>query len=129
MNEDVINMDACVALADLVPRCGGKQLEIGYQDETKKSSDARWYAEAYFRGARVWCDEQESPQKACDGLAVKMLLGGKCDACHRKVSVRVEDGLMTTDRNGKGRYDCTWYRDGDAWVQGCTGKRRVTRDA
>ena len=121
MNDSVLNMDACVAVADLVARTGGKQLEIGYQDQTVSSKDARWYASAYFKGMRLFCDEQESPQAAADGLALKLLIGGKCTACHRTVRVA---GTNYPPR----RYDCAWFRAGDAWVQGCTGKRRATRD-
>lgn len=108
------DMDAVVAVADLCARAGAKSFEIGYLDDEPPH---RWYAQCFLRGARVIADEKEGPDEAADALARKLIGGGKCTACGRKVAL-----------SNPRRYDCHWFRDRDAWVQGCNGKRRATRD-
>lgn len=110
-----VELDSVVACADLVARAGGRQFDIGYLDDDP--ARPRWYAQAYFKGARLICDEKRGPAEAADCLARKVLNGGQCTGCKKTV---------TLHRRGFG---CFWWRDGAAWVRGCDGKRQATRDA
>lgn len=110
--EDFTSLDAVVAAAALVGRAGGAQFEVGFAgDENGSSAKARWYAQAMFKGARLICDEQPSPEAAADGLAHRLLRGAQCTGCAKAV----------------GSGGCRWRRDGTEWVRGCDGKRTLTR--
>lgn len=113
-----IDTDAVVAVADLVARSGGREFEFGYLDENVPVEKARWYAQARFKGALLVADERKSPDEACDALARRLLTGGQCTGCGKRVSIGTS--------NPKGH--CGWHRDGPAWVRGCDGKRQATRD-
>jgi hypothetical protein len=110
MGKDTTRLDAVVACADLVARTGAREFELGYLDDDVPVEKARWYAHAKYRGARLTCEEQASPEAAADGLAHRLLDGGICTGCN---------GLVGTE--------CRWHRDGTAWVRGCDGKRKATR--
>ena len=112
-----LDQDAVVACVDLVARTGAKSFEVGYLDDDVPLEQARWYAQAFLRGARIVAQEKEGPDEACDALARRILRGGRCNHCQKTVALSGTQGVM-----------CVWYRDRDAWVQGCTGKRRATRD-
>lgn len=108
-----VETDAILACADLCARAGAQQFEFGYiRDEPENPG---WYAQAYFRGARLIADERPSPDEACDALARRILAGGKCTGCGKTVA-------LTNPTKQK----CAWHRDGPAWVRGCDGKREAT---
>lgn len=107
---DTTRLDAVVACVDLVARSGGKSFEVGYLEDDVPVEKARWYATAVFRGAKLSCDEQSSPEAAADGLAHRLLEGAQCAGCQRRV------GTV-----------CRWRRNGTAWVRGCDGKRKATK--
>ena len=113
--------NAVVAVADLCARTGATSFEVGYLDDDVPSEQARWYAQAQFRGARVVAEEKRSPAEAADVLARKLLQGGECTNCGRKVRVGWLGPSESTSRR------CRWWRDGAAWIRGCDGKRKATR--
>lgn len=119
MSAEYIDMDAVVAVTDLVARAGGRQLEIGYLDEDVPVEKARWYATARFKGAMLIAEEKAGPDEAADALARRILDGGRCTYCGKRVVLSLTNF----------KKQCLWRRDGDAWVQGCNGKRRATRGA
>lgn len=99
--------DAVVAIADLVHRLGGKFFEIGYLHDNVPMLEAGWYATATYHGAKVIA-EGETPWMAADGLAIKLLSGGRCSHCDKTVTV-----------TGRSPKKCVWYRDGNRWDRGC----------
>lgn len=115
---EYMDIDAVLACAQLVARSGGHDFEVGYLDDDVPVDKARWYAQASYRGARLFVDERASPDEACDALARRILGGGQCTECHRRVRI---------GSKWEARF-CNWHRDGDAWVRGCDGKRQLTRD-
>lgn len=110
---DEIETDSVVAVADLCARSGATSFELGYLDDNP--ARPRWYATAFFRGARLIADEKASPDEAADGLARRLLSGGQCTGCQRVVTL--------SDKGG----GCRWHRDGPSWVRGCDGKREATK--
>lgn len=116
-------VDAVLAVADLVARTGATQFEIGYlRDETDDDYAERgpgWYASAFYRGARIIEDERRMPDEAADALARRLLDGGYCPACGARTA-------LADPPAGKRR--CRWRREGPAWVRGCDGKARATRN-
>lgn len=117
MNRDaLLDMDAVVAVADLVKRSGAKEFEIGYLHDDVPIDAAGWYAHAKYRGARLTCDDQPSPQHAADGLAATLLDGGRCRYCGAKTSsAPTEFGRYEGGDPGP----CVWRRDGARWLSGC----------
>jgi hypothetical protein len=111
-----LDMDAVVAVADLVARAGGREFEIGHLEDGVPVEQARWYATARFKGAMLIADEKAGPDEAADALARRILSGGKCTYCHKTVVLNLT----------KPNKQCLWHRDGNAWVQGCNGKRSAT---
>lgn len=102
-----LDQDPVIALADLVGRSGGRELQIGYLDDDVPVDQARWYAQALFRGARLIADDYPSLVEACDALARRILAGAQCTHCKRTVTLNdTDDG-------------CRWRRMGDRWTMGC----------
>lgn len=104
MDQDAVN--ACV---DLIGRSGGKEFEIGYLDEDVPVEEARWWAKAQYKGARVMVEDKTSPTEACEALVRKILVGGMCTGCEKTVT-------LTDDR---GDDHCRWRRYADKWEKGC----------
>lgn len=102
-----------LAAADVIGRSGARGLEIGFLDEDVPSHLARWYATASFKGARVSADEHTSPANAAEELAWKVLDGGLCTKCKRKIGLAGHTSRELTDR-------CAWSRHGACWVPACT---------
>jgi hypothetical protein len=102
-----VNDDIVLACADLVGRAGASGFEIGYAgDEHGPVEEARWYAVATYRGARLIADEHRSPTAAALGLAERLLAGATC-RCTRTVSL--------SDTNS----GCRWQLVGQRWEPGC----------
>lgn len=117
IDEQTKRLDAVVAAADLCARAGASQFEVGYEDD---DLPARWYCSVLYQGHLLKVGEQPHPSLAADMLAARILRGGRCTNCNRTVTV-AEGGVNY-------KRECRWYREGDAWVQGCNGKRRATKD-
>lgn len=105
--------NAVVACADLAGRTGAKSFNIGYLDD---EAPYKWYAEALYKGARLFSDEYNNPNDAADALARRLLEGGTCTNCKRETSAT----------NASKRY-CYWYRIDSAWIRSCDGKSKATR--
>ena len=104
--------DALTAAIDLVGRTGATGFEVGYVHDNVATEDAGWYAHAQYRGARV-THEACGPVEAAEGLARRLLNGGKCTHCGRTVT-------LSSVSAGK---RCKWTRRGDRWARGCEGVR------
>ena len=117
MIADELDLDAVTACADLCARSGATDFEVGYLEDDVPLEKARWYAQTSYRGARIFVDEKASPDEACDALARRILAGGQCTRCGRKVAIN----------KGGPPNRCNWYRDGPSWVRGCDGKRLATK--
>ena len=103
----MMDQDAVIACADLVGRSGGKEFELGYLDEDASMAEARWWAKAQYKGARIMVEEKTSPWEACDALARRIIDGAMCTGCGKDVTL--------VDQVG----GCRWRRNGDKWEMGC----------
>jgi hypothetical protein len=102
-----LNDDMVIACADLVGRAGAAGFEIGYAgDEDGPVENARWYAVATYRGARLIADEHRSPTSAALALAERLLSGARC-RCTRPVTL------------SDGQPGCRWRLVGRRWEPGC----------
>lgn len=110
-----LDIDAVIACVDIVGRSGGRQFEIGWlRDADDPEYDERgpgWYASALYKGARLIADEKETPDEAADALARKLLGGGQCTHCGRRVALSDTPGT------------CRWRRAGQTWERGCADNR------
>lgn len=105
--------DTLIACADLVPRTGAANFEIGYLHDGVPVADAGWYAHAQYRGARITVEDGRSPIEVADRLARRLLSGATCNRCRRRVTLGREHPQQ-----------CRWWRDGDRWHQGCSHDER-----
>lgn len=101
--------DAILAVAELCPRSGATSFEIGYLDDDPPH---RWYASAFYKGARITAEDPYDPSIVADGLAVQILDGGMCTHCGRTVRISPTTPMRT-------RKGCMWARVGARWVRGC----------
>lgn len=99
--------DAMVASLDLIRRMGAKTTEFGYLDDDVPVEEARWWAYAQFRGARVQVDDEKGPVEALEALARRLLKGARCRRCGEPVTL--VDGVQ----------GCRWRRVGQKWEPGC----------
>jgi hypothetical protein len=124
-----IDEDALFAAVDLVSRTGAKGFEIGYLHDDVPTAKAGWYAHAQYRGARITCADQPHPIAAAEGLARRLLSGGKCVHCGRLISLNpagayardatLIDGSPWLVEQQISAGICPWRRDGRTWVRGC----------
>lgn len=114
-----VDEDAVIACVDLVGRTGAKDFEIGYlRDEESEghpvpSSEAGWYAKCTWQGHKLVVDEQSGPSEAADGLSRRLLSGGLCTHCKKKVT-------LGSDPDG-----CRWRRMAERWERGCIEPSRT----
>ena len=95
-----------VGTLNAIGRTGARQVEFGHLDDTEHVADARWWATAQYRGAKVSCDGQDSPAAAVLGLYGMLVAGGTCTTCGRTVALRhTTDGLVDGARMRRGRYE------------------------
>lgn len=113
------HLHAIVAAAGLVGRSGGKAFNVGYLDETPRMEDARWWASAEYRGAKVIIDEQQSPALACELLARRILEGGRCAHCRQRVTLKQVRSSFGNFNVAGGTRHCRWFRVGPRWFRGC----------
>lgn len=128
--------DAIAAVADLVGRAGGRELEIGYLHDDVPSDQAGWYAHVLFRGARITSEDHPGPTEAADGLARRLLTGARCTHCRGLVALsdrgatafvsdvpgaegHFVDGTSWTAAQARAAGQCRWRRMGPRWVRGC----------
>jgi hypothetical protein len=109
-----LDKDALNAAVDLVGRSGATHFEVGHLDDTEFAADARWWARAQYRGARIFTEDHVGPAEAAEALARKVLEGGLCTGCERRVR------LGPADEVGRFTNRCSWARVGDRWERGCT---------
>lgn len=107
--------DLLVAAADLVRRCGGTNLAVGYQ-ETPRGTE--WWATATIQhhprdpdGEPETTSGHASPERAADALARKLIEGGKCEHCQRTIR-------LGGDRRDRQQV-CRFKRIGPEWIRGC----------
>lgn len=127
---DPLDLDAVVAAADLVDRCGGRGFEIGYLEENVPSEEARWYCSVRFKGRKLIVDEKTSPIEAAEGLARELLTGAKC-RCGKLVALSpggavmhgevqtMADGSTFTAEEARTVGQCLWTRKEKRWEPGC----------
>lgn len=102
--------DAIVACVDLGHRSGAKDFKIGYHEDEPQEGALNWYAEAHFKGARIF-GEGVGPVEAADALSRRLLKGARCRRCGKPIR------LGGPSAGGKGK--CRWSRQGAEWVPGC----------
>lgn len=102
--------DALIAAVDLVGRSGATGFECGYLDDDVPTEEARWWAKAQYRGARIQVDELRSPVEAAEALARRILTGGHCAHC---------GALTVLDDQLQFEPVCRWTRTGRRWERGC----------
>lgn len=119
-----IDQDALHASLDLVRRAGASEVEFGFLDEGVPVEEARWYAHAKYRGARVQVPETivraaeprarsgggpyfRGPVEAVEALARRLLTGARCRRCGQEISL--DDSIP----------GCRWTRNGKSWTPGC----------
>lgn len=107
-------MDPVVACADLVGRTGASMFSVGYLHDDVPVEEAGWYAQAYFKGARITAEDYRTPGAAADALAFRLINGGTCRC-----------GLVGTTLPGPDG-QCLWIRVGKQWQPGCP--RAIGRD-
>lgn len=119
-------MDAVIAAAEIVGRSGGTEFEIGwlYDDEEPPPGwpegkpvpveEQQWYATARYKGAMLK-GEGTWPWEACQRLAARVLHGGQCTHCKKKINLVPEQGHWADG-------ECNWQRVGKHWIRGCIGK-------
>lgn len=118
------DQDAFNAAADLVCRAGARKLEFGYVNDNDNvlADEADWYASAQYHGARIIVEHYRSPVDATEALARRLLSGGLCTHCRRRIAL---------DDNTAGER-CRWTRVGPKWVRGCeathTARQPLTDD-
>lgn len=104
-------MAPVIAAADLCGRSGATRFQIGYtrdeDDPDYAVHGAGWYAEAYYRGARLFA-EGNDPNAAATGLAHQIIEGAKCVRCGMTMSVGPTVG-------------CRAFLDGERWGRTCEG--------
>jgi len=108
MNEAALDQDAADAALDLIRRTGAEGMEVGFLRDDVPTDKADWYAHAQYRGARIISEHHRGPVEALEGLARRLLAGGVCTHCGKRIALR-----------GKSRMQCRWTRHGRKWVRGC----------
>lgn len=126
--------DAVIAATIIVNRSGGDTVEFGFLNEEPPH---QWWARARYgkrynsalnRGIKtkgiskkelkerightVIVEDFDTPDKAADALAARILDGGRCSHCGGTIR------LLTSLRVSKGKA-CVWMRTGKQWHSGC----------
>lgn len=129
MTDPLLDDDALTAGLDLIGRTGARGLEIGYLHDDVPADQASWYASAQYQGARITEEDHRGPVEAVEALARRLLQGGKCNHCHRLVTLsdrsaiafdgRLADGTRWTVEQARAAGTCRWRRVGPRWERGC----------
>lgn len=129
----ILDQDALDAAVDLVGRSGAKTFEIGYLHEGVPITEASWYAQAQYKGARIVSENHQGPVEAAEGLARRLLTGAKCTHCLGLIALsdagatfypgnHLPDGSPFTEKEARSRKQCRYRRVGDKWIRGCEKK-------
>lgn len=115
------DVDRLVAAVDLVGRSGATNFELGWLDDDVPVEDARWWAKAQYRGARLTVEDHAGPVEAAEALACRILDGGTCTHCGGTTVI----GPAPTTVGAA----CRWTRTGNRWERGCvtTHPERLSR--
>lgn len=106
-----IDQDALDAALDLIGRTGAKQVELGFANEDAPTpEEAEWWASVTYKGAKISVDKRAGPVEAAEDLARKLMHGGMCTHCKRRITL--------SGRDNSRKY-CRWTRKADKWVRGC----------
>jgi len=121
--------DILTAALEVIPRTGATALEVGYLHDDVPIELAGWYASASWRGTRITVEDQPHPAAAVDGLARRLMDGGKCTHCGRLVTLdpaggwasdrTLVDGSPWLAEQQAAAGVCAWHRDGPTWRRGC----------
>lgn len=121
--------DALLAAVDLVGRTGAHEMQVGFLHDDVPSEQANWWAHAQYRGARVSVEHHTGPVQALEGLAERLLTGGKCNKCGKLTTIRSDGGIVypdaqladgsRVDLNEARQGFCQWRRIERRWVRGC----------
>lgn len=129
-----LDVDAVVAVADLVGRSGAKDFEIGWlndeDDPAYAERGAEWWCKAQYRGKRLSVEGFVRPDDAATALAVELLRGAKCrcgrlvrlngeDAAFAHLDVEMADGTRWTAQEAAAAGQCEWSREGQKWEPSC----------
>lgn len=99
---------ALFASVNLIGRSGAKEFQFGWLDDDVPIEEARWWAKARWGGEILTEENHVGPVEAADALARRVMDGGMCVHCQRKISL------------GQAQPDvCVWHREDDQWVRGC----------
>lgn len=105
--------DIIVATVDLVARTGARDFNLSYLHDDKPVSEAGWYAEAFYCGARIIAENMPGPIQACEALAHRLLAGQRCKGCDSRVVLSPFTTLVVAERT------CLWTRIGPRWKAAC----------
>jgi hypothetical protein len=100
--------DALMASADLITRSGAREFQFGWLDDDVPIEQARWYAKARWGGEMMAEEDHVGPVEAADALARRVIAGGMCVHCMRRMALGGDDPET-----------CPWERQGRQWVRGC----------
>lgn len=130
--------DAIYASIDVIRRMGATMIEIGYLNEDAPTSEqADWYAQAIFRGTKIFSEHHTSPTQAVDSLARRLLDGAICQQCGRVVSldrsgyiatdtIYIDGTTMTSSEQARIGM-CLWTREGLTWTRQCETTKHSRR--
>lgn len=135
-----LDEDALIAAVDLIGRTGATGFEVGYLHEDVPAEEAAWYAHAQYKGARIIAENHRDPVEAAEGLARRLLTGGKCTRCGGLIalsgdgafaytSATLTDGTQWTAETAAAAGQCRWTRMGRRWQAGCGSGGTRTRTA
>jgi len=124
--------DRLVAAVLLIGHTGAKNFEYGYLHDGVPIAEAAWWATAQYQGAKLSVENKVGPLEAIEGLAVKLLTGGRCQWCKGLVALSLEgavafpgtamiDGSRMPESEAEiaAMGQCLWRRNGKRWEPGC----------
>lgn len=118
-----------LAHADLIGRTGAKAIEVAYveDDDAEPDSARSWWAAAQHKGTKTHVEGYPDPAGALTGLVLKLIGGGECAACHRRIRpVPAGDPHVTAAKHPR-LTRCVWAivfaPEGSWWQAGCGAPR------
>lgn len=138
-----LSTDALLACVEMVGRTGAKDFELGWLNDPGESAyvkhGAQWWAKAQYLGERIFVEDFDRPDDACQALAERLLYGAKCTHCGGLVALsdegafafesgRLMDGTTWTVDEAAAAGQCRWQRVGPHWKRGCEGRKPSRRE-
>ena len=99
---DDTDLDIVTHTVDAIGRTGASSFEFGFLDDDPPH---RWWASARYEGAKVTCDNQDSPVGAVLGLYAMLAAGGGCTTCRRTVALDEGGRIVVGARMRRGRFE------------------------